>query len=107
MLPGSLPAHTPWNVFILWCGSLIRPRGLLPADDLTIALYFQSLMDSASSFSTIKSASASIAFFHKINVFTNHPTMAPEVCMARTAAARKFKLSAKRELKNLFFGSNW
>jgi hypothetical protein len=53
-------------------------------------------MDSANSFSTVKSASASIAFFHKINLFTNHPTMAPEVCMVRTAAARKFGLSAKR-----------
>jgi hypothetical protein len=53
-------------------------------------------MDNANSFSTVKSASASIAFFHKINLYTNHPTMAPEVCMVRTAAARKFGLSAKR-----------
>ena len=53
-------------------------------------------MNSANSFSTIKSASASMAFFHKINLFTNHPTMAPEVCMVRTAAARKFGLSSKR-----------
>ena len=47
-------------------------------------------------FSTVKSASASIAFFHEIKLFTNHPTMAPEVCMVRTTAARKFGLSAKR-----------
>ena len=60
-----------------------------------MALYLQSLMNNANSFSTIKSASASIAFFHKINLFTNHPTMAPEVCMVRTAAARKFGLSPK------------
>ncbi len=53
-------------------------------------------MNSANSFSTIKSASASIAFFHKINLFDNHPTMAPEVCMVRTDAARKSGLSAKR-----------
>ncbi len=53
-------------------------------------------MNSANSFSTIKSASASIAFFHKINLFTNQPTMAPEVCMVRTTAARKFGLSPKR-----------
>ena len=53
-------------------------------------------MDNANSFSTVKSASASIAFFHKINIFTNHPTMAPEVYMVRTAAARKFDLSTKR-----------
>jgi hypothetical protein len=86
----------PWNAFVSWCSSLMRPRRPLPADDLTVALYFQSLMDNAKSFSTVKSVSASIVFFHKINLFTNHPTMAPEVCMARTAAARKFGLSAKR-----------
>ena len=55
----------------------MRHRRPFPADDLTFTLYFQSLMDNANSFSTIKSASASIAFFHKINLFTNHPTMAP------------------------------
>ncbi len=53
-------------------------------------------MDNANSFSTVKNASASIAFFHTINLFTNHLTMAPEVCMVRTVAARKFGLSAKR-----------
>jgi hypothetical protein len=53
-------------------------------------------MNNANSFSTIKSASASIAFFHKINIFANHSTMALEVCMVRTAAARKFGLSAIR-----------
>ena len=86
----------PWNAFVLWCGSLLRPRRPLPADDITVALYLQSIMDTAKSFSTIKSASASIAFFHKINLFTNHPTGSPEVCMVRTAAARKFGLSPKR-----------
>ena len=63
----------PWNAFGLWCGSLMRPRRPLLADDLTVALYFQPLIDNTNSFSTIKSASASIALFHK-----NHPTMAPE-----------------------------
>jgi hypothetical protein len=53
-------------------------------------------MDVANSYSNTKSASASIAFFHKINLFTNHSTGAPEVCMDRTIAARKFGLSPKR-----------
>jgi len=44
----------------------------------------------------IKSASASIAFFHKLNLFTNHPNMAPKDCTVRTTAVRKFNLSAKR-----------
>jgi len=30
----------PWNAFVLWCGTLMRPRRPLPADDLTVALYF-------------------------------------------------------------------
>ena len=43
----------PWNAFVLWCGYFMRPRRTLPADDLTFALYFQSLMDDANSFSMI------------------------------------------------------
>jgi hypothetical protein len=74
----------PWNAFVLWCGSLLKPRWFLPANDITVALYLQSLMDVANSYSTIKSASASIAFFHKITFLTNHPTCAPKVCMIRT-----------------------
>jgi hypothetical protein len=105
MLPGLFPVHIydgPWNAFVLWCGSLMRPHKPLPVDDLTFALYFQSLMDNANLFSTIKSASASTAFFHKINVFTKHPTMAPKVCMVRTTAATKFGLSAKKFKEPIF-----
>jgi hypothetical protein len=80
----------------LWCGSLLKPRKILPANDITVALYLQHVMDVANSYSTIKSASASIAFFHKINFFTNHLTGAHEVCMVKTTAARKFGLSPKR-----------
>ncbi len=54
-----------WNAFVLWCGFLKRPRRPLPTDDLTAALYFQFLVDNANLFSTIKSSSASIAFFIK------------------------------------------
>jgi hypothetical protein len=62
-------------------------------------------MDNANSFSTIKSVSASIAFFHKIKFYTIHPTMAPEVCIERTAVARNFGLSAKSRVKEPFLGS--
>jgi hypothetical protein len=86
----------PWNAFVLWCHNLLRPRMPLPADDITVALYLQSLMNSANSFSPNKSASISIAFFTKINLFTNHTTMAPKVCMVRTTTTRKFGLSPKR-----------
>ncbi len=40
----------PWNAYVLWCGSLLRPRRPLPADDITVALYLQSLMDAAKFF---------------------------------------------------------
>ncbi len=90
---------------MMWCQNLIRPRRSLPAEDITVALYMQSLMNSANSFSTIKSASASIDFYHKVNLFTNHPTMASEVSMVRTTAARKFGLSPKR-VKEPFIWTN-
>jgi hypothetical protein len=35
------------NSFFLWWGSLMMPRRPLPVDDLTVSLYFQSLMDKA------------------------------------------------------------
>ena len=55
----------PWNAFVSWRGLFMRPRRPLPADDLTVALYFQSLMDNSNSFSTVKLASDSIAFVHQ------------------------------------------
>ena len=30
----------PWNAFVLWCGSLMRPSRPLLANDLTVAIYF-------------------------------------------------------------------
>ena len=44
----------PWNAFVIWCGSLTRTRRPLPADDITVSLYFQSLIDTATTFSTMK-----------------------------------------------------
>jgi hypothetical protein len=32
-----------WNAFVLWHGSLLRPRQPLHADDLMVSLYLQSL----------------------------------------------------------------
>jgi hypothetical protein len=29
----------PWNAFVAWCSSLLRPRRPLPAKDLIVALY--------------------------------------------------------------------
>ena len=68
----------------------------LPADDLTLAMYLQALVDKSNTFSKLKSASASIAFVRKIKLFNNQPTNAPEVCMGRIAAARTSGLTALR-----------
>ncbi len=41
----------PWNAYVFWCGSLMRPRTPLPADDLTTPLYFSYFMDKSNTFS--------------------------------------------------------
>jgi hypothetical protein len=56
-LRGSTIAHVaestsgayvgPWNTFVLWCETLMRPRRPFPINDITIAIYIQSLMDKA------------------------------------------------------------
>jgi hypothetical protein len=44
----------PYNAFVVWCGSLLRPRRPLQADDIAIALYLQFLMDTSKSFQLLK-----------------------------------------------------
>ncbi len=70
-----------------------------------VALNLQSIMDDGNSYSTIKSASESIVFFHKIILFTHHPIGALEVYMVRTRAAKKIGLSPKR-VKDPFLGTH-
>ena len=53
----------PWQHFEEWCSSLARPRCPLPADDFTVVLYLQSVVEMSQSFDPVKSASATIAFF--------------------------------------------
>jgi len=36
----------PWNPFVIWCETLMRPRRPLPSYDITVALYMQSLITS-------------------------------------------------------------
>ena len=49
---------------------------------------------------------SSIAYLHKINLFVNHPTRTPEVCMVRTTYARSLVYQLN-DSKNFFFGFNW
>ena len=85
----------PWQHFVEWCSSLARPRCPLPADDFTVALYLQSVVERSKSFALVKSASAAIDFFQKVNLFNHLPTHSLVVGMVRQAAARKFGLTPK------------
>ncbi len=67
--------------------------GALPA--------WQSNVERSKSFAPMKSASASIAFFHKVNLYNHLPTQSRVVGMVRQAAARKFGLIPK-EMKETF-----
>ena len=85
----------PWNKFVKWCGERLSERCPLPASDFTVALFLQSVADGAKTFAPVKSHSAAIAFFQKVNLFNHLPTQSPVVCMVRQAAARKFGLSTR------------
>ncbi len=52
-------------------------------------------MERSKTFAPVKSASAAIAFFQKVNLFSHLPTQSLGVGMVRQAAARKFGLTPK------------
>ena len=85
----------PWNSFVDWCTRLKVPRCPLPADEMTVALYLQSVVERSNTFAPVKSASAAIAYFQKINLHHHLPTQSPTVGMVRQAATRKFGLTPK------------
>jgi integrase len=84
-----------FNMFVAWCDARAEPRETLPASDGTVALYLQSVMNTAKTFAPVKAASAAIAFYQKINLFDHEPTQSPAVCVVRGAAMRKFGLNPK------------
>ena len=84
-----------FRMFVAWCNSLAVPRLPLPASDATVAMYLQSVMNSAKTFGPVKAASAAIAFFQKVNLFDHDPTNCPTACLVRNAATRKFGLTPK------------
>jgi hypothetical protein len=85
----------PWAHFVTWCSSLAAPRRPLPAEEITAALYLQSVVERSDTFAPVKSASAAIAFFQKVNLYNHLPTLSPAVGMVRQAATRKFGLTPK------------
>ena len=50
------------------------PRCPLPADEMTVALYLQLVVERANTFTPVKSASDAIAYFQKINLHHHLPT---------------------------------
>ena len=89
----------PWAHFVSWCSSLAAPRCSLPDEEITLALYLQSMVERSSTFAAVKSASAAIAFFHKVNMYNHLPTQPPAVSMWRETATRKFGLTPKGRKK--------
>ncbi len=61
------------NMFVRWCDSINVPRVPLPATDGTMAMYLRSVANGAKTFAPVKAASAAIAFYHKINLFSHEP----------------------------------
>ena len=78
-----------------WCAYLKIPRCPLPADEMTVSLYLHSVVKRANTFAPVKSASAAIAYFQKINLQYHLPTHSPTEGMARQASSRKFGLTPK------------
>ena len=64
-------------------------------------MYMQSVANNAKTFAPVKAASAAIAFYQKINLFSHEPTQSPAACLVREAAIRRFGLNPKNR-KELF-----
>ena len=104
LLPGALSGakaastmrrYTPaWGYFKKWC--TVHDLSYLPAVPLTVALYLLMLTQTATSFSTVKMASAAIAAFHS---FASQPevTRAPIVAAIREHARRSLPCGENRK----------
>ncbi len=63
---------------------------------MTVAFYLQIVVERAKTFAPVKSVSAAIAYFQKINSQHHLPTQSPTVGMVRQAiTSRKFGLTPK------------
>ena len=94
----------PWNAFVRWCGARLSERCPLPASEYTVTLYVQSVADDAKTFAPVKSCSAEIAFFQKVNRYHHLPTKSLAVCMARQAAAIRFGLAPQNRKAPFLWG---
>jgi hypothetical protein len=58
-------------------------------------MYLQSVANGAKTFAPLKAASAAIAFYQKITLFSHEPTQSPAVNIVREAAVRQCGLNPK------------
>jgi hypothetical protein len=93
-----------FNMFVAWCDARAEPRETLSASDGTVALYFESVRNTAKTFAMVKAASAAIAFYQKMYLFDHEPTHSPAVCVVRGAAIRKFGLNPKNQKEPFEWG---
>ena len=84
-----------YNKFTAGCRERREPRCPLLASEVTVALYLQHVADSAVSFSAVKSASAAIAYFQRINLYSHEPTMGQLASFVRNAAMRRLGLAPR------------
>ena len=78
-----------FNMLVAWCEALAEPRASLPASDTMVAFYLQAVMNGANTFAPVKAASAAIAFYQKIILFSHEPTQSPAACLERSAMTRR------------------
>jgi len=73
----------PWTHFVDWCASLDVPRCPLPTSEMTVALYLRSVVERSKYYGPVKSHSAAITFYRKMNLFGHLPTRSLAVNMVR------------------------
>jgi hypothetical protein len=69
---------------------------LFPALEVTVALYLLHVAEGASSFAAIKTTSAAIAYYQKINLFEHNPTISHLASFVRAAFARRLGTAPKQ-----------
>lgn len=73
--------------FMEWCAARSPPRSALPASEITVALYLQSVLQTSNTFSVIKGTSAAISTLHEVNGYES-PTEGKLCGQIRSAGER-------------------
>jgi len=85
---GTWAQYVPrFGRFRQWCADRCPPRCALPASEVTVALYLQSVLQVATTFSVVKGASAAISTLHEVHGLPS-PTSGLLCSQIRSAAER-------------------